>query len=149
MQCSAELSLYQVPGGNTTSVDGCAKQYGVDQSVFGQRMEGVSSSNDCANLPEALRAGCQWRFDWLQDASFPRYLISTVGYTMHPALTLHSANFKRVVCPAEITAKSNCVRNDDKRLASGESTSAAHSLSPSLPPTMALVAATMLILISV
>ncbi|EUC28115.1 glycoside hydrolase family 45 protein [Bipolaris zeicola 26-R-13] len=120
-----------VPGGNTTSVDGCAKQYGVDQSVFGQKMEGVSSSNDCANLPEALRAGCRWRFDWLQDASFP------------------SANFKRVVCPAEITAKSNCVRNDDKRLASGQTTSAAHSLSPSLPRTMALVAATMLILISV
>lgn len=41
------------------------------------------------------------------------------------------------------------MRNDDKRLASGESTSAAYSLSPSLPHTMAFVAATMLTLISV
>lgn len=32
--------------------------------------------------------------------------------------TLHSANFKRVVCPSEITAKTGCVRNDDITLAS-------------------------------
>ncbi|USP80671.1 glycoside hydrolase family 45 protein [Curvularia clavata] len=119
-----------VPGGNTTSADGCAKQYGVDQSVFGQNEQGVSSSSDCENLPESLKAGCRWRFDWLQDASFP------------------SAKFKRVVCPAEITAKSNCVRNDDKKLLAGES-SEAQSLTPRLHSTMALVAALMLSLISV
>ena len=32
-------------------------------------------------------------------------------------LTFHSANFKRVVCPSEITAKTGCVRNDDVTLA--------------------------------
>jgi hypothetical protein len=30
---------------------------------------------------------------------------------------LHSANFKRVVCPSEITAKTGCVRSDDSTLA--------------------------------
>lgn len=32
-------------------------------------------------------------------------------------LTYHSASFKRVVCPSEITAKTDCVRDDDTVLA--------------------------------
>jgi hypothetical protein len=32
-------------------------------------------------------------------------------------LTFHSANFKRVVCPSEITAKTGCSRDDDATLA--------------------------------
>jgi hypothetical protein len=43
------------------------------------------------------------------------------------ALMFHSANFKRVVCPSEITAKTGCVRNDDNTLAeqiSGNATQA-------------------------
>ncbi|KAH6618693.1 endoglucanase 1 precursor [Boeremia exigua] len=99
-----------VPGGNTTSNDGCATQYGVSQSVFGQDREGVATNDDCQNLPESLRSACQWRFDWLQDASFP------------------SANFKRVPCPSEITARTGCVRSDDETLAgqiSGNVTAAA------------------------
>lgn len=76
----SELILLQVPGGNTTSTNACAQQYGVDQSVFGENMVGVSSIDDCQNLPEDLRAGCQWRFDWYKDASFPRYS-SQVSHT--------------------------------------------------------------------
>jgi hypothetical protein len=34
-------------------------------------------------------------------------------------LMSHSANFKRVVCPAELTSRSGCSRNDDKILAGG------------------------------
>ncbi|KAI4657609.1 hypothetical protein J4E90_007171 [Alternaria incomplexa] len=117
-----------IPGGNTTSTNACAQQYGVDQSVFGELMMGVSSTEDCQKLPENLRAGCEWRFDWFKDASYP------------------SANFKRVVCPAEITAKTNCIRNDDKVLA-GEA-SAAQSLM-SGTPTMAFFAAGILALISI
>jgi hypothetical protein len=67
------LISLQVPGGNTTSADGCATQYGVSQSVFGQDRQGVATKDDCKNLPESLQAACQWRFDWLQDASYPRY----------------------------------------------------------------------------
>lgn len=46
-------------------------------------------------------------------------------------LTLHSANFKRVVCPSEITERTGCVRNDDVTLAeqlSGNGTSTTTSL---------------------
>ncbi|OAL49971.1 endoglucanase [Pyrenochaeta sp. DS3sAY3a] len=114
-----------VPGGNTTSTNACAQQYGVDQSVFGEVMAGVSSKDDCKNLPTPLQAGCNWRFDWFGDASSPR------------------ANFKRVVCPAEITSKTNCVRNDDKVLA-GEVSSA-----PSLPPTAPIVAAAFAVLLGI
>ncbi|KAJ4987211.1 beta-endoglucanase [Stagonosporopsis vannaccii] len=88
-----------VPGGNTTSADGCATQFGVSQAVFGEAGQGVSSKDDCQNLPRSLQPACEWRFDWLQDASFP------------------SADFKRVVCPSEITERTGCVRNDDKTLA--------------------------------
>lgn len=66
-----KLSL-QVPGGNTSSTNACAQQYGVSQSVFGANMAGVSSKDDCQNLPENLQSGCQWRFDWFKDASYPR-----------------------------------------------------------------------------
>ncbi|KAH7361233.1 endoglucanase 1 precursor [Pyrenochaeta sp. MPI-SDFR-AT-0127] len=107
-----------VPGGNTTTTNACAQQYGVSQSVFGENMVGVSSTDDCQNLPEPLRAGCQWRFDWFKDASFP------------------TAKFKRVVCPTEITAKTGCTRNDDKQLAAGNAVSAAN-----LTPTTSAMAA--------
>jgi hypothetical protein len=66
------LTKLQIPGGNTTSYDGCARQFGVDQTVFGQDKKGVSQRSDCANLPQQLRSGCEWRFDWLKDAPFPR-----------------------------------------------------------------------------
>jgi hypothetical protein len=59
---------------------------------------------------------------------------------------MYSANFKRVVCPSEITAKTNCIRNDDKVLA-GEASSAQSLKSTS--STMAVLAAVMLGLISI
>ncbi|KAF2268136.1 hypothetical protein CC78DRAFT_589114 [Lojkania enalia] len=84
-----------IPGGNTTSYDACASQFGVEQSVFGQTNQGVASREDCDNLPESLQAGCQWRFDWFMDASYP------------------SATFERVVCPSELTEITGCTRKDD------------------------------------
>ena len=68
------LITNQIPGGNTTKVDGCATQYGVSQSVFGQDHKGIVTKDDCENLPESLRDACEWRFDWLKDASYPRYV---------------------------------------------------------------------------
>ncbi|CAI6268969.1 unnamed protein product [Periconia digitata] len=87
-----------IPGGNTTSHDACAKQYGVDQRVFGTESEGIGREDDCDNLPENLRSACKWRFEWYKDASFP------------------SVNFKRVPCPSELTDKTQCVRNDEAEL---------------------------------
>ena len=65
--------MLQMPGGNTTTHDACAEQFGVQQSVFGTEGSGVSSIDDCENLPESLQAGCRWRFDWFKDALYPRY----------------------------------------------------------------------------
>ncbi|KAL5114842.1 hypothetical protein ACEQ8H_007271 [Pleosporales sp. CAS-2024a] len=64
-----------IPGGNTTSQNACAQQFGVSQSVFGQNNQGVSKKEDCQNLPDALKDGCNWRFDWYMDAPYPTYAI--------------------------------------------------------------------------
>ncbi|KAF2190767.1 glycoside hydrolase family 45 protein [Zopfia rhizophila CBS 207.26] len=100
-----------VPGGNTTSHDACANQFGVSQTVFGEENSGVESKDDCDNLPESMRPGCLWRFDWFQNALYP------------------SATFKRVVCPAELTEKTGCTRDDDKALANNSQSSATTNLS--------------------
>ncbi|KAF2272933.1 endoglucanase 1 precursor [Westerdykella ornata] len=92
-----------IPGGNTTRFDGCTKQYNVNQTVFGNPNSGVGSLDACNNLPEKLQAGCRWRFDWFQDAQYP------------------SANFKRVVCPSELTDRTKCVRKDEQAFAEGRS----------------------------
>ncbi|KAH7075887.1 endoglucanase [Paraphoma chrysanthemicola] len=118
-----------IPGGNTTSGNACAQQYGVSQTVFGQNNMGVSKKEDCQSLPEPLRAGCTWRFDWFKDASFP------------------SANFKRVVCPAEITNRSGCTRKDDRVLA-GDAVASAPSLASSFSKT-AVVASILLGVLSI
>lgn len=84
-----------IPGGNTSSTDGCARQFSVQPSVFGEANAGVNSLADCKRLPEPLREGCEWRFDWFKDASFP------------------SVKFKRVQCPKVLTDKTGCIRKDD------------------------------------
>lgn len=61
-----------MPGGNTTSHDACARQYGVDQTVFGNENRGVATKDDCKKLPEAMQDGCAWRFDWYEDQVFPK-----------------------------------------------------------------------------
>lgn len=114
-----------VPGGNTTSHDACARQYNVDQTVFGTDNTGVSSKDDCKNLPEALQKGCEWRFDWYEDAAFP------------------TANFKRVPCPTELTSRTQCTRSDEKQL-TGQVSSATMFL-PSFSISLLAIATTMLI----
>jgi hypothetical protein len=55
----------------------------------------------------------------------------------------HSANFKRVVCPANLTQKSGCTRSDDKLLAAGKTESLGLRNSP-VSSTAAAFAAMML-----
>jgi len=88
-----------IPGGNTTSYDACANQFGVSQTVFGEANSGVQSKEDCDNLPKSLRAGCKFRFDWFEDALYP------------------TAKFTRVTCPKDLTEKTGCTRDDDKTFA--------------------------------
>lgn len=65
----------QVPGGNTSYANACAKQFDVPGSVFGEKNEGVSSRDDCDNLPKNLREGCRWQFDWFKNADRPEYVL--------------------------------------------------------------------------
>lgn len=128
------LIHFKIPGGNTTSHDACAKQYGVDQTVFGKTRAGIESVEDCDNLPEGLQDACRWRFDWFQDAQYPRYMLSFAKFhivTLH-GLTSRSATFKRVVCPTELTDKTKCIRNDEQAFAEGRSSASTLAQSPLL-----------------
>jgi hypothetical protein len=81
-----------IPGGGVGLFDGCTPQYG---SFPGAQYGGVSSRDECEQMPAALKAGCQWRFDWFQNADNPNF------------------EFEQVQCPSQITAISGCKRSDD------------------------------------
>ncbi|ERS95964.1 uncharacterized protein SPSK_00893 [Sporothrix schenckii 1099-18] len=82
-----------IPGGGVGAFNACTQQYGAPPNGWGDRYGGIHSASDCASFPQALKAGCQWRFDWFKGADNP------------------SVTFKPVTCPAELTAKSGCKRN--------------------------------------
>lgn len=82
-----------MPGGGVGLFDGCSTQYG--QALPGAQYGGVSSRDECDQMPEALKEGCYWRFDWFGNSDNP------------------DVSFSRVQCPTEITSKSGCTRSDD------------------------------------
>lgn len=82
-----------IPGGGVGIYDGCKIQYGT--SLPGAVYGGVSKREECDQMPAALVAGCQWRFDWFLNADNPTF------------------EFQQVQCPAELTAISGCKRSDD------------------------------------
>ncbi|KAH8905986.1 beta-1,4-endoglucanase [Coniochaeta sp. PMI_546] len=84
-----------IPGGGVGQFNACTNQYGAPSNGWGDRYGGVHSRSDCDSFPQALKAGCYWRFDWFGGADNP-------GVT-----------FKQVACPAAITAKSGCARQND------------------------------------
>ncbi|KAG9085410.1 hypothetical protein FRC06_003627 [Ceratobasidium sp. 370] len=60
-----------IPGGGMGAfTQGCAAQYG-NTSGWGAQYGGVSSKSQCSQLPAALQAGCNWRFDWFKGADNP------------------------------------------------------------------------------
>lgn len=81
-----------IPGGGVGLFDGCTPEFG---GIPGAQYGGVSSRAECDQMPEKLKAGCYWRFDWFLNAD-------------NPNLT-----FEQVKCPAALTAISGCVRQDD------------------------------------
>lgn len=86
-----------IPGGGVGIYDGCKVEFGT--SLPGETYGGISSQTDCASFPTILQDGCNWRFDWFEDAD-------------NPGLT-----FEQVQCPDEIVAKSGCRRDDDSSFA--------------------------------
>lgn len=86
---------FLIPGGGVGVFNGCTPQWAAPANGWGQQYGGVSSKSECSQLPAALRPGCNWRFDWLQNANNP------------------AVNFKRIKCPTAITDRTSCIRADD------------------------------------
>ncbi|KAK4239891.1 glycoside hydrolase [Achaetomium macrosporum] len=84
-----------IPGGGVGMFNACTQQYGAPQNGWGDRYGGIHSKSECDGFPAALKAGCNWRFDWFQGADNP------------------SVTFRQVACPRAITDKSGCVRQND------------------------------------
>ncbi|KAF3938657.1 Endoglucanase-5 [Dactylella cylindrospora] len=82
-----------IPGGYDYA-SACRKQFGATE-VNGKDNNGVLTRDQCDLLPETLRKGCQWRFDWFLDAKRP------------------NVTWKRTVCPTELTEISGCLREDE------------------------------------
>lgn len=81
-----------MPGGGVGAFDGCSRQYG---SIPGERYGGVTSRDQCDQMPSALKQGCYWRFDWFKGSDNPDF------------------NFEQVRCPSELTSITGCTRSDD------------------------------------
>lgn len=79
-----------MPGGGVGLFNGCSTQWGAPTDGWGARYGGVSTVEECDNLPEQLRSGCRWRFQWFQGADNP------------------AVEFYEIECPKELIAISQC-----------------------------------------
>ncbi|KAF2262184.1 hypothetical protein CC78DRAFT_606478 [Lojkania enalia] len=91
-----------IPGGGQGSIGGCTKQFG-RSDIWGATYGGISHRDECNALPDPLKAGCYWRFDWFRNADNP------------------NVNWEQITCPEQLSYISGCRRNDDP--ISGKSTS--------------------------
>lgn len=81
-----------MPGGGVGIFNGCPAQFGSWNG--GAQYGGVSDRSQCDGLPEPVRQGCNWRFDWFMNAD-------------NPTMT-----FAKTTCPIELVQKSGCLRTD-------------------------------------
>ncbi|KAK0566983.1 hypothetical protein OC861_002945 [Tilletia horrida] len=91
----------QAPGGGVGVNNGCPKQWQSPPDGWGKRFGGVQSIEECSQLPEALRSGCEWRFNWLAPADHPHGINPTIQ------------SMCRVKCPKEMTDRTGIMRHDD------------------------------------
>ena len=52
---------------------------------------GVTSGNECANLPQNLQGGCYWRYNWAKGA-----------------VNTWNIEYQQVTCPQRLTSISGC-----------------------------------------
>ncbi|KAK0639690.1 RlpA-like double-psi beta-barrel-protein domain-containing protein-containing protein [Cercophora newfieldiana] len=83
-----DIIIYTPGGGVGPVFDGCRLQYG---KSWGRTIGGVSSKNECANLPQNLQAGCYWRWNWARG--------DVNGWAL---------DHKQIACPVELENKSGC-----------------------------------------
>lgn len=80
-----------VPGGGIGAANGCKSQWNAGAS-WGQLYGGLGPNRiECEGLPEPLRRGCRWQYDWLLDVR------SDVTY-------------REIACPGALIRSSRCVR---------------------------------------
>lgn len=80
-----------VPGGGIGAENGCKSQWNAGAS-WGQLYGGLGPNRvECEGLPESLRPGCRWQYDWLLDVR------SDVTY-------------REIVCPGALIRASRCTR---------------------------------------
>lgn len=72
----------------------------------------MAHRDECDSLPEPLKGGCFWRFDWFRNAGEFDYRNPSPN-----AGSLSSdnptVNWEKVTCPEALSYVSNCRRNDD------------------------------------
>nr|XP_023016323.1 endoglucanase-like [Leptinotarsa decemlineata] len=84
-----------IPGGGVGLFNmGCTYQWGAPVNGWGERYGGVSSIEECDELPDVLQEGCRFRFTFLEGDD-------------NPALS-----FYQVKCPAELIDISKCGDRD-------------------------------------
>ena len=54
-----------VPGARVGDGSGCTAQWG-STSNWGSLNDGIYDRNGCNNLPDKLKGGCNWYFDWFK-----------------------------------------------------------------------------------
>ena len=87
-----------IPGGGVGLFNACTKQYNAPPNGWGKQYGGIDDASSCDGFAPAIKAGCQFRFDWFQGADNP------------------TMDWKRVACPKEIVAVSGCSRTDEADL---------------------------------
>ncbi|ENN80431.1 endoglucanase [Dendroctonus ponderosae] len=86
----------QIPGGGVGIFTlGCSTQWNSSTTGWGAQYGGISSDDDCDELPTELQSGCHFRFGWYEDADNP------------------TVDFEQVECPSEITDITGSENNDD------------------------------------
>lgn len=91
-----------IPGGGVGAFNGCTAQWNAPKDGWGARTGGIQNAAECGQLPSQLQAGCRFRFSWFTPTS---------SSDSNPQITSH----RRIRCPAALTDKSGCIRNDDTK----------------------------------
>jgi hypothetical protein len=76
VSASSTVSPYLLPLNRKTrppadllTTTACTNQYGAPSNGWGDRYGGIHSKSECDGFPAALKAGCNWRFDWFVHTS--------------------------------------------------------------------------------
>ncbi|ERL84421.1 endoglucanase [Dendroctonus ponderosae] len=81
-----------MPGGGAgLYATGCTNEWDSPVGGWGDPISGISSVEECSELPASLQSGCQWRFGWFEGVDNP------------------DVEFLEIECPSELTSISGCV----------------------------------------